>query len=167
MADLLRWPDWMPHPQQSGYSYEPADRRSRTDMEVGSLIRVNFDTDETTVNCSLVLNRTQAAWFEVFERSMLSQGSRWFEMPLQSGGQLEWHTVRFRSRPRAGIVAPFHTSYSFSLEIEKRPDVLCPQIAGLLCCVSPQDVCATAENLRHAMQDVVPSLELPDFWVAA
>ena len=26
-SDLFKWPDWMPLAQQSGYGYEPADRR--------------------------------------------------------------------------------------------------------------------------------------------
>lgn len=162
MADLYRWPDWMPKPQQEQYSYEPADRRSRTDMEVGSVLRVNFDTDETTVSCSLILNDTQSAWFEVFERKMLLQGSQWFEMPLKTGGQIEWHTVRFASRPKATVYAPFHTQYTFQLDLEKREDALCPVLTEALWCISPENLCCAGENLRYAMQEVIPeSICLP------
>lgn len=162
---LPRWPAWMPLARQSDYGYQPVDRRSKTDMEVGSILRVNFDTDETQFSCSLILDRMQSAWFEVFERDMLNQGSRWFEIPLQSGGSISWHTARFKSRPKASLPGPWHTTYSFTLEIDKRPATLCPQIAEFLNCVSPQDLCRTASTLREAMQEVIPSIDLPDFWV--
>lgn len=168
MADTMyRWPEWMPKPQRTSYSYEPTDRRTRTDMEVGSILRVNYDTDETKITCTVVLNQTQAAWFETFERHILAQGSRWFQMPLQSGGMLNWHTVRFNSRPKATVIAPFHTQFSLSLDVDKRPDVLCPQVAELLFCLSAADLCGSAQSLRQAMQEVVPSIVLPDFWEEA
>lgn len=167
MADLYRWPEWMPKPQQKQYDYEPIDRRRRTDMEVGSLYRVEFDTDETRVNCVLILNRMQSAWFESFERDVLRQGTQWFEMPLQTSGQLEWHTARFATRPKAGAYAPFHTQYSFTLELEKREDAICPGVVELLACIPPQELCEAAEMLRHGMQDMVPMFTLPDFWMDA
>lgn len=166
-SQLLRWPDWMPKPQRASYSYEPTDRRSRTDMEVGSILRVNYDTDESKATCTLTLNKTQAAWFEAFEKSWLAQGSRWFEMPLQSGGEINWHTVRFAARPKATAQGPRHTTFNLTLDLEKRPDVLCPEVVEILFCMSPQDLCCAAENLRHAMHDIIPSISLPDYWQKA
>lgn len=164
MAEFLRWPAWMPLPQQEQYSYEPTDRRTRTDMEVGSILRVNFDTDETTVTCSLILNEIQAAWFENFERAVLAQGSRWFKIPLQSSGKVLWHTARFKSRPKASTYGPRYTTYSLTLEIEKRPEVLCPQLIAFITCASPDALCKSASDLTHGLHDYAAAIELPDFW---
>ena len=167
MPDLMRWPDWMPKPQQSDYSYELTDRRSRTDMEVGSLIRVNFDTDESSFTCSIILDKFQSAWFEAFEKGTLNQGSLWFQMPLMSSGEINWHTVRFKSRPKANLVGPNHTRYSFVLEAEQRPDVLCPELAGIITCTSPNLFCDAQSLLAYAVNEILPSLQLPDFWLPA
>ena len=167
MAELIRWPDWMPLPQQEQYSYEPTERRTRTDMEVGSVIRVNFDTDETVVTCTLILSQIQSAWFEQFERHVLIQGSRWFKMPLQSSGVVGWHTVRFKSRPKATAYGPMHTSYSLTLELEKRPDVLCPQLVEFITCASPDALCRTSSALTQGLHKVVSEIEIPNFWKAA
>lgn len=163
-SQLLRWPDWMPKPQRASYQYEAVDRRSRTDMEVGSIVRVEYDTDESKITCTMTCNRVQSAWFEIFEREMLAQGSRWFEMPLQSEGRIEWHTVRLAARPKASLTGATHTSYSLTLDVEKRPDAMCLELVELLTCISPADLCCTAENLRHAMHEIVPSVSLPDYW---
>ena len=165
MADLLRWPDWMPLPQRASYSYEVTDRRIRTDMEVGSIIRVEYDTDESKASCSLVLDAFQSAWFEAFERDVLRQGSRWFEMPLLSGGIIQSHTVRFASRPKAGVIGPAHTKYTFSLDLEKRPPVICGDVASLVLCVPREHVCETAHLLDRALYDFARHITLPDFWL--
>lgn len=154
------WPDWMPKPQRSGYSYEPADRRSKTDMEIGSVLRVNFDTDETVVNCTLILNRMQSTWFEIFERGLLRQGSQWFEMPIQTGGCIEWHTVRFAARPKAGnLIGPRHTTYTLQLEIEKRELRMCDELFELLMCISDQDLLDSYRDVRTF------ALSIPQFRV--
>lgn len=165
--NIIRWPDWMPKPQRASYSYEVTDRRSRTDMEVGSIVRVEYDTDENRLTCTLTCNKLQSAWFEMFERDVLAQGSRWFEMPLQTEGRIEWHTVRFSARPKASLTGASHTSYSLTLDVEKRPDAMCPELVELLVCVSPTDLCCAAENLRHVMHDIIPSISLPDYWQEA
>lgn len=143
------WPDWMPKAQQSNYSYEPVDRRSRSEMEVGNIIRVNFDTDETTLNCTLILNRLQSQWFEVFERNLLNQGAEWFNMPIQIAGCIEWHKVRFSSRPKAQIYAPHYTKYDFTLEVWKRDIVLCPGVAEFLLCHTQEDLINVVPVLRN------------------
>lgn len=139
MADKFYcWPDWMPKAQRSGYGYDVADRRSRTDMEVGSIIRVNYDTDETTMECTLICNSIQSQWFEKFERDMLNHGSQWFQMPIMIAGCIEMHTVRFASRPKAGsIIGPYHTSYTLKLDIQERDLKLCQQLMDFMLCVSP------------------------------
>lgn len=143
------WPDWMPKPQRNGYGYEPVDRRSKTDMEVGSVLRVNFDTDESTIDCTLVLNPIQAQWFEKFERDMLNQGAKWFQMPIWMAGCIETHTVRFAARPKAGnLIGARHTTYTLKLDLQKRDLKLCDEVLELLLCVNPADIVQTAQNLR-------------------
>lgn len=143
------WPDWMPKPQRNGYGYDVTDRRSRTDMEVGSLIRVNYDTDETTLDCTLVCNAIQAQWFEKFERDMLSQGSQWFQMPIMIAGCIEKHTVRFASRPKAGsLVGPYFTSYQLRLDIQERDLKLCKQLMDFMLCVSPKHTMGASDAAR-------------------
>lgn len=148
------WPEWMPLAQSSGYSYDPTDRRTKTDMEVGSVLRVNFDTDEATLDCTLICNAVQAQWFEMFERDMLHQGAKWFQMPIMIAGCIERHTVRFASRPKAAsLLGPYHTSYSLKLDIQKRDLKLCPEVATLLLCVSPPEIKSASSYSR-------------DFWIS-
>lgn len=146
--EMLRWPDWMPKPQRSGYGYEPVDRRTRTDMEVGSIYRVNFNSDEATVNCTLILNNIQSSWFETFEHKALNQGSKWFEIPLQTGGRIEWHKARFAARPKAGnLIGVGATTYTLRLDIEKREGRLCDSIAEMLYCISPEEFMDVSRTL--------------------
>jgi hypothetical protein len=121
---LVKWPAWMKYPTIDGYGVEPQDRRVKTDMEVGSTFRVEFDTDETTASCSLFLNPFQSNWFEAFERSFLAQGSKWFIIPLWVGGQLVDHTVRFRERPKLTSKHGPYSTYAFTLDLSKREDLL-------------------------------------------
>lgn len=144
------WPDWMPKAQSNGYGYEPTDRRAKTEMEVGSVLRVNFDTDETTLDCTLILNAVQSQWFEKFERNMLNQGAKWFQIPIQIAGCIERHTVRFAARPKAGnLIGPYHTTYTLKLDVQKRDLPICDEIMDLLLCVSPDELRKTARNLRE------------------
>ena len=100
--ETLVWPDFLEMPQRGGYSYSPADRRAKAQMEIGSRCRVLFDTDETTLNCDFLLRLDQLAFFEAFEKHLLRQGSVWFEMPIMAAGILQRHTVRFKERPKIG-----------------------------------------------------------------
>lgn len=143
------WPSWMPIAQRPNYSYEPTDRRSKTEMEVGSILRVNFDTDETTLDCTLILNTMQAQWFEKFERDMLNQGAKWFQMPIQIAGCIEWHTVRFAQRPKAGnLIGPRHTTYTLKLDIQQRDLKICDEVEELLFCLSPNEIFNAADYVR-------------------
>lgn len=163
-SEMFKWPDWMPLAQQAGYSYEPADRRTRTDMEVGSVLRVNFDTDETTLTCTLVLNTFQSAWLEAFERGALRQGARWFAMPIQTGGCIEWHTVRFASRPKAAGVNALYTTYTIQLDLEKRELAMSDELAELLVCIAPEELIESLVAV-NAFVNRLAGLQVPDFWI--
>lgn len=162
-AKLNCWPEWMPKAQQTSYSYNPTDRRTKTDMEVGSVLRVNYDTDETTLNCQLILNRMQSQWFEVFERNLQNQGAKWFRMPIQIAGCIEWHTVRFASRPKASIKAPHYTQYDLQLDIDRRDLVLCPEVAEFLFCYTPYDFLRIIPVLRDFWMGL-KALQTP-YWI--
>lgn len=162
---LLEWPAWMPKPQRSGYTYSPVDRRKRTDMEVGSIMRVEYDTDECTCDCTLILDRLQSSWFEAFERSILRQGARWFRMPLQFGGCIEWQTVRFSTRPKANGLVGMHTTYTFTLDIECRDLPFKNDfIAGILLCLSFEEFF----DMTHSAEliiDKMPGWQVPPVWL--
>jgi len=116
------WPYWMPMSQRSGYTYEPVDRTVKTEMEVGSIKRIEFDTDETTITCSMILrNDTELEFFEKFERDVLKQGTSWFQMPLWIAGRQDLYTIRFNGRPKMQeILGSHHAKVAFKLDIERR-----------------------------------------------
>lgn len=162
--EIYCWPGWMPKAQQSNYSYEPVDRRTKSDMEVGSILRVNYDTDETTLTCKLILDRLQSQWFEVFEQKLLNQGAKWFRMPIQIAGCIEWHTVRFANRPKATIFAPHYTQYDFTLDIWKRDFALCPGIVEFLLCNTAKDL-EDATNYAREFWMSLQMLQIPyHYW---
>lgn len=160
------WPDWMPLAQSNGYTYEPTDRRTKTDMEVGSVLRVNFDTDETILDCTLILDTVQAQWFELFERNMLNQGAKWFQMPIQIAGCIEFHTVRFASQPKATWKAPHYTSYSLKLDVQKRDLQMCEELAEFLLCITPKQLRDSAIYARIFTLGLRP-LQQPKWIIAA
>lgn len=119
-SDYIFWPDWMPAPQQDSFSIQPEDRRLTSETEAGAIIRKQFDTDMLVADCTLILNRTQAAWFEVFELNVLRQGTVWFDFPLWIGGEVVYEKCRFKTRPKAGNLIGLHTTYTFQLHVSKR-----------------------------------------------
>lgn len=158
----------MPVPVVDGYSVEPQDRRVKTDMEIGGQFRVEFDTDETRANCTLVLDSLQASWFETFERDLLSQGSKWFKMPLRTGGQMAEHMVRFRERPVAGNIQGLYTDYTFTLDLKKRNGLMPLWMVELLSLVSPNFVIWLTNRLHVILHEKAPKVtNTPDnIWTA-
>jgi hypothetical protein len=118
------WPAWMGYPLVDGYGIEPQDRRLASEMDIGTIYRVEFDTDETIATCTLFLNALQAKWFESFERDFLRQGSRWFKLKLWLGGELLEHTVRFRERPKLTAKDWEYSTYSLTLDVAKREGLM-------------------------------------------
>lgn len=144
---LLSWPEWMPRPQVSQYGIHPLDRRQNTETEAGAITRVQFDTDECEAECTLVLSREKAAWFEVFERDMLRQGSTWFKMPLWVAGRVEEHEVQFKERPAAGNLIGLYTAYSFTLRVARRHFDLDPALAAELMSLNLDELLAAGRKL--------------------
>lgn len=119
-SDIVFWPEWMPAPQQDSFSIQPEDRRLTSETEAGAIIRYQFDADVNVAECTLILSRPQAAWFELFERDVLRQGSAWFNFPLWIGGEVVYEKCRFKTRPKAGSLIGLYTTYTFSLYVSKR-----------------------------------------------
>ncbi|MDR2892968.1 MAG: hypothetical protein LBV80_07790 [Deltaproteobacteria bacterium] len=116
----LRWPCWLPRPSRSGYTFDPRKASVDSTMEVGTLVRREFDADQGSVTCSMLLDQNQMAMFEAFERDTLCQGRGWFLFPLWVGGQLQEYMVRFNGRPKPGTVRGLYTTVTFSLDMGAR-----------------------------------------------
>jgi hypothetical protein len=119
---LVCWPDWMPKPIKNNYSYELSDRTIESQMDIGAIRRVEFDTDETIISCNLVLcNRLQLEWFDKFHRDCLRHGTKWFRMPIYMSGHVDWYTVQIQNQPKfGGLIGVTHTTVTLKLRIEKR-----------------------------------------------
>lgn len=117
---LTKWPDFFDIPLRDSYGYTPEDRRGKTDMELGGRYRIRFATDETALNCYFWLSHEQLTLFESFEHHYLEQGSKWFEMPLLSGGAITHHVVRFKERPRMEGFAGGYAKIKIALDVKAR-----------------------------------------------
>jgi len=123
--EIPRWPEGLPVPLIDGYGVKPEDRRGRSEFDIGSRFRLQFDTDETAASCALILDAEQSNQFEAFERDVLVQGSRWFLMPLWVAGQMLDHLVRFKTRPEMGAKIGFEwAQYSFELDVARREGLM-------------------------------------------
>jgi hypothetical protein len=144
-------------PTVDGYSVEISDRRVTTEMESGNFMRVEFRSEDVIASCSAFFDSLQSAWFEAFEHDMLVQGSKWMRMPLWSSGQLSEHTVRFRERPK--LVSKFgdHSTYSFRLEVEKRENMMDPELVWLLLLHDPYILLKSDERLQKCVNVSYPA----------
>jgi hypothetical protein len=154
--DLIKWPAWMKYPTIDGYGVEVKDTRIKTEMEVGSAFRVEFNTDESSASCSLFLNKIQSDFFEAFERGLLKQGSVWFIMPLWVGGKLIDHTVRFQERPKLVEKLGPYTSYSFTLDVARREGLMSDFYVEFLLSVGPLEFMKLEEKLQMTLNEYYP-----------
>lgn len=159
--ELLKWPDWMPVPDKSGYGYEPVDRSLSSEMEIGIFKRVEFDADENTISLTVLMDQDEIAWFETFERDCLKQGSRWFEMPVQYSGAVCRHKARLKGRPKFGNLEGAYTLVSMSLEISRR-DLLDDDVMDLLNVMSPREARRIAFALHRALTILAGKTSIPD-----
>ena len=154
----MAWPCWMPVPLVTSWRVEPADRRTKTEMETGGVYRVEFDTDETVCGCELLLDSDAAAWFEAFEQDLLKQGSTWFEMPLWIAGEVSSHIVRMRERSKGGQKAGMcHTRYTLSLDVARR-ELMCPQFAQLMLRYPPRELRFYNRYFANIINNVMPGI---------
>ena len=152
------WPCWMPVPLVTAWGVEPVDRRTKTEMEISGIYRVEFDTDETRCQCELILDSDAAAWFEAFEQGVLKQGSTWFEMPLWVAGEISDHVVRMRERSKGGgKIGMCHTRYTLSLEVAER-NLFCPQYAEAMLYYSPTEIRYYSKYFNNTINNVMPGI---------
>jgi hypothetical protein len=156
MADMITWPKWMKCPVVDGYGVEPQNRRVVSEMEIGAVYRVEFDTDETVVSCSLFLNGLQSNWFEAFERDLLRQGSMWFKLNLWTGGRLVEHTARFRERPKLTEKMGEYSTYSFSLDLARREGLMPTALVEVLAFIDPEEFLMAGEILQKTVNEDYP-----------
>jgi hypothetical protein len=153
-----RWPNWLKPLIVDSYGIEPTERRIKTEMEVGSVYRVEFDTDESTATGSVFLSPLQAKWFETFERDVLKQGAIWFKMKLFVGGEygIE-HTVRFRDRPKLASKTGDYSTYTFTLDVARREGLMDAGLAEVLSIYEPEDFIKACDLLQ-----TVVNIEWPE-----
>ena len=156
---VFRWPEWMPVPLRDGYSVKPVDRTLRTEMEIGSVKRVLYDTDETHVALSFCLSREQHLWFQGFEREMLCHGTRWFELPLLIGEGVEYYKVQIIGRPEFGrfFGYPERCFATFTVQIEKRK-LLDGEVAEVLMVLSPSEIRILSNTLHLVLHTEMPGV---------
>jgi hypothetical protein len=153
---IFQWPKWMGYPLVEGYGAEIVDTRVKTEMEIGSTFRIEFDTDQLTANCSMFLQNLQADWFESFEKSLLKQGSKWFQLPLWVGGKLLPHTVRFKERPKLVEKNYQYTTYSFTLDIARREDMMPDNFVSFLFELDPYEFIRGSDMLQICVNEMFP-----------
>ena len=119
--DLVCWPYWLPEPERTEYEYEPVDQTNvRSEMDVGTIVRRAFTTDETTIDCQIIVEDCEAYWFEAFEQWLLNQGSEWFGMPLWVAGEKQYYVCQFTDRPKMSEVRGFTNFINFTVRVQKR-----------------------------------------------
>lgn len=148
---MRSWPDWMPKPRQDGYSYETVDRRTKTDMEISGIYRVEFDTDEGRASCQIDCDQLQASYFEKLERDILNQGSVWFKFPLWYGGKLVESVVRFADRPKLTAEEAAYSTYSLTLDVQQREELMCAETLLMLDCFEPCQIVKMSKALNDFM----------------
>ena len=116
----LCYPFWMPVPEEGSYKYDISDMTSRTEMEIGSLRRMQFDSDEVVVTCEVLCEDVEAAFIETFEENLLEKGQKWFWMPLLVSGKVGRFYVSFAGRPSLAGVQGLLSRYVFAVRLGDR-----------------------------------------------
>lgn len=160
--EYQRLPSWLKPPLESGYSMEVIDRRQKTQMEIGSLYRVEFDTDEASISFEFACNPIQAAYLESFEKNLLNQGSTWFIMPLYYSGGMRDTKVRFADRPKLSRKEGIYSYYQIVLDVQQREELMCAETLLMLDCFEPCQITKMSKALNDFMtQTLAGSTALP------
>ncbi len=158
---LPRWPESMPSLQKGGYSYDLADRALTSDSDMPKVKRVDFSIDEVNIKARLVLNPSEAAFLEAFERDVLNQGCRWFLLPLWISGEMREYKVRFKSRLKLAQVFGRNSIYDLDLEMGRRNLLDAVSVAWLLF-FSPEEIVHLSDRLHGILNYQLPgALSLP------
>ncbi len=92
---LVAWPDRLPDPMASGYSYQPQAPFVRSNMDSGlARQRRRFISVPTQVSVQWTFDRELLALFEAFVHYDLIDGAAWFSAVVHNG--LERSSVKAR-----------------------------------------------------------------------
>jgi len=165
---LAVWPEWLGTPIVDNYAVGVVDRRIKTEMEVGSIRRVEFDTDETEVACTLRLEGLSANFFEAFERDFLIQGTTPFQIKLWIGGELKEHIAVFKERPSVVFAEWPYTEYSFTLELFERQNLMSTGLMDVLYRFGPDFLNSFSNRLHYILHTEAPRVTLTpsNIWTA-
>lgn len=122
MQVTLQYPEQLPLALFIGRSYKTVDPLERSNLVTGrARQRRAYTSTPTMVEVRWIFNREESQVFEAFFRWALSDGTRWFRMPLRMPDGLLPRVVRF-----TGIYSgpdeegPSHWRFSAQLEIRDR-----------------------------------------------
>lgn len=120
---MIIYPPQLPLPLRDSYSLKTVSPLMRTPLNSGrSRQRRKFTSVPTEPNVQWLFNNQEAAFFESWFARALEDGSRWFQMTLQTAEGILDYQCRFTdiySGPE--LVGVDHWRYSAVLEMLKRP----------------------------------------------
>ena len=120
---MIIYPPQLPLPLRDSYSLKPVSPLMRTPLNSGrSRQRRKFTSVPTEPSVQWLFNDQQAAFFEAWFARTLEDGTRWFEMPLQTPEGFHNYQCRFTDiYSELELVGVDHWRTSAVLEMLKRP----------------------------------------------
>lgn len=119
---LVAWPDRLPAPMASGYSYQPQAPFIRTNMDSGlARQRRRFISIPTQVSVTWTLNQEQLALFEAFVHYDLIDGCAWYSAQIINGMDMQSVKARMIGGFKVDNVEPGVWKVSATLETANMP----------------------------------------------
>ena len=134
-------------------------------MEVGSVRRVEYRTDETSARCAVIMTREEVERMRRWVRVELKHGTRWFLMPLQSAGNIDMHTARLKGMPKVETFSGLHMKVSLDLDVWRRENPMCSWVTELLVCRPPEVFVEFQKTFDEILSGI--DMSVPDFWIPA
>lgn len=120
LTALPLWPADLPyHALVEGYAFEPHAPHQRTEMDEGTArMRTFYSNHTASLTCKWLLEDVDAVDFQTFYHATLSNGERYFEMPVY----LIDYYVRGLVRFKKGYTATYrhHGKWEITAELELR-----------------------------------------------
>lgn len=98
MADLPKFPDWLPVPVQDGYGFTPVSPLISTDMQGGGTIqRRRYRSTPTNAELTWTyMSDLQAQAFMAWVKDVINDGQAWFEINLKTPEGFMPYKCQFR-----------------------------------------------------------------------
>lgn len=125
---MIQYPAGLPCFERQGYGLKTVDPQLRSELDSGrSRVRRKFTATPTEVQCSVLMNDSQAQLFEAWWERVLVSGTKYFEAPLKTPMGMQSYTARFMGIYDGPVlVGVSHWRYTFTLELRKRPIIPAP-----------------------------------------